>query len=372
MYSRFAWIVIVSGLTFSCAEISAATIDSFSQTNLTSDLSGVANNTDPLLVNPWGIVASSTSPFWIADNGSGMSTVYNGAGQPFPTASPLQVTIPGPGNSGLGAPDGIVFNGTPANFGGSHFIFATEDGTVDAWTSGASAAQPVDISATGAVFKGLAIAGNDLYVTNFNAGTIDVFNSSFAPITVPGGFSDPSLPAGYAPFNIAFINGELYVTYAVQDGAKHDDVAGPGNGIIDVFNTSGVLQQRLVSNGGALNSPWGLAIAPAGFGPFGGDLLVGNFGDGTINAYDPTTGMFLGTLDNANGNPIVNLGLWGLSFGNGSQGTSMNTLYFTAGIPGPDMVESHGLFGSLDPTPEPATVLLLIGGLAVVAGLKRR
>jgi len=371
MHSRYVCIVIASGLAFSSVEISAATIDSFSQTNLTSDLSGVANNTDTLLVNPWGIVAGPTTPFWISDNGSGMSTVYNGAGQPFPSGTPIQVSIPGPGGMGSGAPDGIVFNGTAANFGGSHFIFATEDGTVAAWTSGTSATLGVDQSSSGAVYKGLAIAGNDLYVANFNAGTVDVFNSSFAPITVPGGFSDPSLPSGYAPFNIAFINGELYVTYAVQDGAKHDDVAGAGNGIIDVFNTDGVLQQRLVSNG-ALNSPWGLAIAPTGFGPFGGDLLVGNFGDGTINAFDPTTGTLLGTLDDANGNPIVNQGLWGLAFGNGSQGTSTNTLYFTAGIPGPDTVESHGLFGSLEPTPEPATFLLLAGGLAVVVGLRRR
>ncbi len=370
MLLRFGCAVFTSALAVFPAVTFAATLDSFSQSNLTSDLPGVAQTTDPLLVNPWGIVASSSSPFWIADNGSGMSTVYNGAGQPFPTGSPLVVGIPGPGNTGSGAPTGIVFNST-AGFGGAHFLFATEDGTIAGWSGGANAAIDVDLSGSGAVYKGLAIANGNIYATNFHGGTVDVFNSSFSPVTVPGGFTDPSLPAGYAPFDIQFLNGELYVTYAKQDGAKHDDVAGPGNGFIDVFDTNGVLQSRLVSNG-ALNSPWGLALAPTGFGPFGGDLLVGNFGDGTINAFNPTTGADLGVLTDAKGNPIVNQGLWGLSFGNGSLGQNTGTLYFTAGIPGPDDVESHGLFGSLNPTPEPVTVSLCAGGLVAMMLLRRR
>jgi uncharacterized protein (TIGR03118 family) len=365
----------LGSLVFTCTaallplSVSAATLDAFSQTNLTSDLSGVAQNTDPLLVNAWGIVAGPSTPFWISDNGSGMSTVYNGAGQPFPLATPIQVAIPGPGGVGSGAPTGIVFNGT-SGFGGAHFLFATEDGTIADWTSGSSAMIGVDNSASGAVYKGLALANGNLYAANFNAGTIDVFDSSFMPITVPGGFADPNIPSGFAPFDIQFLNGQFYVTYALQDAAKHDDVAGPGNGYVDIFNADGTLQKRLISNG-ALNSPWGLTLAPTGFGPFGGDLLVGNFGDGTINAYDPNNGAFVGVLMDANGNPIVNQGLWGLSFGNGKFGTDTGALYFTAGIPGPDTVESHGLFGSLAPVPEPVTISLCAAGLGLLA-LRRR
>lgn len=343
----------------------AATIDSFVQINLTSDLPGVAANTDPALVNAWGITAGPSTPIWISDNGSGMSTVYNGAGQPFPTASPIVVNIPGPGGMGSGAPTGVVFNGS-SGFGGAHFLWATEDGTIAGWSSGTNAVIEADNSASGAVYKGLALAGNDLYAANFNAGTIDVFDSSFAPVSVPGGFLDPTIPAGFAPFDIQNINGLLYVTYAKQDAARHDDIAGAGNGYIDVFDTNGVLQMRLVSNG-PLDSPWGLALAPAGFGPFGGDLLVGNFGDGTINAFDPVNGAFKGVLMDPNGNPIVNQGLWGLAFGNGKFGTSAGTLYFTAGIPGPDMVESHGLFGAIDPVPEPFTSTLCLAGFAALA-----
>jgi len=361
---RRAVLLAITTMIALVANLSAGTIpgNSFNQTNLVSNIPGEALTTDPDLVNPWGIALSSGSPFWISDNGTGKATLYNGSG----VKQGLVVTVPPPsGGTPPSAPTGQIFNGNSSNFGGSHFIFDTEDGTVSAWSSGGAAALKVDNSGSGAVYKGLAMdstGGNSyLYATNFHAGTVDVFNSSFTQVSVPGGFSDPTIPAGYAPFNIANIGGELFVTYALQDGAKHDDVAGPGNGFIDVFDANGNLLGRLVSNGD-LNSPWGMAIAPVGFGKFAGDLLVGNFGDGTINAYNATSGAFEGTLDDENGDPIVDEGLWGLTFGNGGSGGATNTLYFTAGIPGPDpnaSIEDNGLFGSIAYTPEPSSLLLL-------------
>jgi len=346
-------------------------LDSFGQQNLVSDLPGVAALTDPDLVNPWGISFSPTSPFWISDNGTGLATVYTGA----PSKVPLTVTIPPPAGGTGSAPTGQVFNPNPANFGGAHFIFATEDGTISRWSGGTSAVLAVDNSGASSVYKGLALASNGsgtfLYATDFHNNAINVFNSSFAPTTLSGSFTDPGLPAGYAPFNIEASGGFLYVTYAVQNAAKHDDVAGPGHGILDVFDTNGNFVQRLVSHG-ALNSPWGMAMAPAGFGMFTGDLLVGNFGDGTINAFNPTTGSLVGTLDDPHGSPIINMGLWDITFGNGGSGGSKNTLYFTAGIPGPGSVEDHGLFGSVAPTPEPSTLALLGSGLAGLIGYGRR
>ena len=338
------------------------TLNHYTQTNLTSDLPGVAAQQDPNLVNPWGIVASPTSPFWISDNGTGLSTLYNGAGKP----ASLVVTVPPPaGNTGPAAPTGVVFNGS-SSFGGAPFLFATEDGTISSWTGGTNAMLQVT-SAPGSVYKGLAIgtsgSANLLYAANFGAGKIDVFDSHFTATTVAGGFTDPTLPTGYAPFNIQNIDGKLYVTYALQDAAKHDDVAGPGHGFIDVFDTDGNLLRRFTSQG-ALNSPWGLALAPAQFGAFSGDLLIGNFGNGVINAYDPNNGAFAGTLDDVTGNPIQVGGLWGLSFGNGAQGQDLNTLYFTAGIPGPNgQIEDHGLFGAVAQTPEPESLLLMALGI---------
>lgn len=342
------------------------------QTNLVSDIPGVAEFTDPGLVNPWGIVASGTSPFWISDNNSGLSTLYTGTGSKVA----LTVTIPPPtGQVGPAAPTGIVFNST-SGFDGAHFIFDTEDGTLSSWASGSSAILRVDNSSSGAVYKGLTIANNGsgtfLYATNFNAGTVDVFNSSFTQTTLSGSFTDPSLPAGYAPFNIEKIGSDLYVTYALQDAAKHDDVAGLGNGFIDEYDLNGNLIKRVASNG-PLDSPWGMAIAPTGFGPFGGDLLVGNFGDGMIDAYDLSTDTLAGTLDYQNGNPVTIQGLWGLDFGNGASSGSVNNLYFTAGIPGSGMIEDHGLFGNLVNVPDSGSTQIM---LAVVVlgfiGLRSR
>jgi uncharacterized protein (TIGR03118 family) len=350
-----------AALMATAAIASADSVNSYLQVNLVSDLPGVAASQDPDLVNPWGIVATATSPFWINDNGTGLSTLYTGNG----TKLGLTVTIPPPmGGTPPSAPTGIV-----AGFGGAAFVFDTEDGTISSWAPSnmpITAAALQVTSPAGSVYKGLATGTNGsnslLYATNFGLGRIDVFDSSFHPTTVGGGFTDPNLPAGYAPFGIENVNGSLYVSYALQDAAHHDDVSGAGHGFIDVFNTNGVLLQRLVTQG-ALNSPWGLALAPSSFGPFSGDLLVGNFGNGEIHAYNPTTGALLGALDDGSGNPLVIQGLWGLDFGNGAASGSLDSLYFTAGIPGPGMVEDHGLFGELLATPEPAPLALLSGTL---------
>ena len=320
------------------------------RTSLVSDVAGLAVNTDPNLVNPWGIAITATSPFWIADNGTGLSTIYNGAGTP----SSLVVTVPAPaGQPGPSAPTGIVANTTSdfaVNGAATHFLFDTEDGTLSGWSGGGTAVVAVDRSATGAVYKGLALANsggaNFLYATNFNSGNVDVFDKTFALVN---SFTDASLTAqGYAPFGIATIGGNLYVTFAKQDGEKHDDVAGAGNGFIDEFAPDGTLISKF-SSGGTLNSPWGLAVAPARFGTFGGDLLVGNFGDGRVNAYNLSSGAFVGQVDTGGTTtPIAIAGLWGLSFGNGGGAGSADTLYFTAGFNG----ESDGLFGSLAPAPQ--------------------
>lgn len=330
----------------------------YQQTNLVSDLPGVAHVTDPNLVNSWGIVHGPTTPFWIADNGTGVSTLYTGAGDPFPIGSPLVVTIPPPKDSPAGTtatPTGIVFNST-AGFavsegttsGAALFLFATEDGTISGWNRNVDpthAILEVDKS-PGAVYKGLALASNSagtfLYATNFRAGTIDVFNDHFGQTHLAGSFTDPNLPQGYAPFGIANINGDLYVTYALQDAAKHDDVAGPAHGFVDIYDTNGNLIRRLVTRG-RLNSPWGLTMTPGNFGRFSNDLLVGNFGDGRINVVDPATGEFFGQLRDANNRPITIDGLWGLDFGNDANAGPSTTLFFTAGLND----EADGLFGSL-------------------------
>ena len=353
-------------LAASVAPVSADTL--FNQTNLVSDIPGLAMITDPNLVNSWGISESSSSPFWISDNGAGLSTLYKVTGSSPPVAIvPLVVTIPGAAPGTTSAPTGQVFNSLAgsgafklSNGNPATFLFDSEDGAISGWNGGTSAEIMVN-NAPGAVYKGLAISdfnGGTLYATNFRAGAIDAFDSNFNP-TLTGDFVDPNLPTGYAPFNDKVINGELYVTYALQDAAKHDDVPGPGHGFVDVFNLDGALDKRLISNG-ALNSPWGLQIAPSSFGQFAGDLLVGNFGDGEIHAYNATTGAFLGTLDRANGNPLVIDGLWALTIGNGGSGGSLNTLYFTAGPDG----ENHGLFGSVTVVPEPSTWAMMMLGFA--------
>jgi uncharacterized protein (TIGR03118 family) len=345
-----------------CLEERSLLAASFLQTNLISDVSGMAAVADPNLVNPWGIAFSPTGPFWINDNGAGLSTVYDGKGQPFPASTPLVVTVPLPeGSTGTAAPTGIVFNSTSdfvvtanGKMGPALFLFATEDGTISGWNptvNGTNAILEVDNStvpsaASGTVYKGLALGstsnGNFLFATNFRAGTVDVFDKNFAKVTLPGGFTDPNIPAGFAPFGIRNIGGNIFVTYAKQNAQKHDDVAGPGNGYVDVFDTSGNLIRRFATQA-TLNSPWGLTTAPAQFGSFGNAILIGNFGDGHISAFDATSGTLRGQLTDVGNNPLTIEGLWGLEFGNGTNGTDPNTLYFVAGING----EQDGLFGSL-------------------------
>jgi len=261
----------------------------------------------------------------------------------------------------------VVFNGT-TSFGGAPFIFSTEGGTIAAWPGQPSTTALVAAQVDGAIYKGLAIGtvgGQDLlYATDFHGGKIDVFDANFA-LKPPGGFTDPNLPSGYAPFGIQNIGGNLYVTYAKQDADAEDDVAGPGNGFVDEFDANGNLIKRIASDN-TLNSPWGLALAPSNFGPFSNDLLVGNFGDGTINAFDLNTDTFVGQLKGPDGNPLQIEGLWGLGFGNGANAGPTNLLYFTAGLDD----ENHGLFGAIT-TPEPSSLALLISGLAVF-GLRRR
>jgi uncharacterized protein (TIGR03118 family) len=321
---------------------------------------------------------SATSPIWVSDNGTGHSTLYNGSGTPIP----LVVTIPSP-SGGTSAPTGMIFNSTAAasSFNSDAFIFATEDGTIAGWRGalGTTAQSLLDNSGQGSVYKGLAFSGtiatnSYLYATDFHNNRIDVLANTGAP-ALAGSFNDPGLPAGYAPFNIQNLGGQLYVTYAKQDDVAHDDVAGVGNGYIDVYSLNGVFSKRLVSNG-PLDSPWGLALAPATFGSFGGDLLVGNFGAGTIDVFDPVSGNFIDSLRSPGGAPLVIDGLWGLAFGNGAQGTSQDALYFNAGIPGDGAVEDHGLFGRITTTTVPdagANVAgLVLIGFAATEWLRRR
>jgi uncharacterized protein (TIGR03118 family) len=354
------------------------------QTNLVSTNSTIpAVQHDANLVNAWGIAESTSSPFWVGSNGMGLVNVYNTAG----ATQTVSVVVPPPSvtPTGTAAPTGVLFNNTTdfklTNGNPATFIFATEDGTVSAWNSGLGTASmtpgllkvdDTDTSANSPVFKGVALANNGtsnvLYVSNFRAGVVQAYGPTFAPISLPAGkFTDPNVPAGFAPFNIQTLGGNVYVTYAKQDQFKHDDVAGAGLGRVDEYDQTGTLI-RTIATGGALNSPWGLAIAPSNFGTFSGDLLIGNFGDGSINAYAPTAGTglytFAGTLSDVNGAPITIDGLWALQFGNGGNGGLTNVLYFSAG----PQSESLGLFGSLAVAPEPAS----LGTLAMAMGMLLR
>jgi len=318
-------------------------LNAFTQTNLVADVTGTgAVTVDANLVNPWGIAFGPTGTLWVANNGTGTSTLYDSAG----TKVPLVVAVPGAGGA-KGAPTGIVFNSTTdfviPGQGSALFIFAGEDGTISAWntSTNTNAMLVADRSANNSVYKGIAIASNGganfLYLTDFRNNHVDVFNASFALVQ---SFTDPGVPAGYAPFGIATIGGKLFVTFAKQLAPDNkDDEAGVGNGFVDVFNPDGTLVRRFASNG-QLNAPWAVALAPAGFAAFAGDILIGNFGDGLIGAYDPNTGAFIDNLRNTSGNPIAIDGLWGLTFGPSAGSTK---LYFAAGPNG----ETHGLVGTL-------------------------
>ena len=302
---------------------------------------------------------SPTSPFWISDQRTGVSTLYNGQGGPQPPPTPLIVTIPPSG------PTGQVFNSTPdfiePNGSAARFIFATTAGTLDAWnpadgtTASVVATQPS--SAYTGLTLGTAASGNVLYAANFRAARIDVFSSTFLPVTLAGTFIDPTLPSGFAPYNIENVNGKLYVAYAKVNPANGRAMQDAG-GFVSVFDVNGNFQQRLASNG-PLNAPWGIALAPPTFGDFSGALLVGNFAHGDINAFNPATGAFLGAITDSSGKPIQNDGLWSLRFRTSGTGVTPNALYFTAGI----NQEANGLFGSIQPVPEPSTALLAGLGL---------
>lgn len=342
----------------------ACLADTFTQTNLVSDGSVSAAVTDSQLINPWGVATSATSPFWVADHGTGLSTLYNSAG----AKQGLVVSIIAPANTSS-SPTGVAFNPNTANFDGHLFLFASENGSIEGWKSanGTNAIIVVDNSGIGAKYTGLAIAGDKLFAANFANNSIDVFDANFSSTSLLGNFTDPNLPAGFAPYNIQYINGKLYVTFAKTSGGNP-----AGDGIVDVFDTNGSLLGRVISPG-VLNNPWGLALAPSTFGSIGSSLLVANFGDGTIDAFDATTGTFLETLSDSSNAPIINQGLHGLIFGNGGNGGDPNTLYFTAGFDG-----TRGLLGSLTPTsstpppvvPEPASFLLMATGVGAM--LRRR
>ncbi len=337
------------------------------QHNLVSDIAGVADVTDPNLANPWGISISTTSPFWVSDGGTGKSTLYNGSG----AITALVVTIPaGTKGPAVSVPTGQVQNASTgfllANGVKASFIFATLDGTISAWNGGTISTIFVDNSAAGASYTGLALdpATPRLYAANFASGKIDVFDTKFAPTTVAGGFVDPTLPGGYNPFNIWNLGGKLYVAYAKQ-GSNGNPGAG-GTGYVDVFDTNGNFLSRAAS-GSPLNGPWGVAIAPANWGAFGGDLLVGNFSDGKINAFD-SKGNALGALQDVNGKPIALQGLWAIIFGNGKSGGDQNTLYFATGIANPNNsadTKTHGLLGAIAP---PAQVLNVTNAASEASG----
>jgi uncharacterized protein (TIGR03118 family) len=321
--------------------------------NLVSDIPDLADKTDPNLVGAWGISESPKSPFWVADAGTGVSTLYGTDG----SIIPLVVTIPPAKGGTAGIPTGTVFNSsTGFNLASGQpaiFLFATLDGTISGWNPNVnkgSAVVMVDNSSKGAAYTGLTMgtnAGNTyLFAANL-AGTVDVFDSNFNPVNVA--FQDPKVPAGYAPFNVQNLGGNLYVTYGLQNSGKNFVMPGAGNGYVDIYSTSGTLMQHLVDKG-VLNAPWGVAIAPANFGDFANDLLVGNFGDGTINVFNPTTGAMVATLNDVYGSPIVVTNLWALQVGNGGSGGDPNAVYFTAGISGPDN-GNHGLFGRVQAAP---------------------
>jgi uncharacterized protein (TIGR03118 family) len=311
---------------------------------LTSNQAGVADNQDPNLVNAWGLAAGPTSPWWVADNGSDLSTLYNAIGKPLP----LVVGVPG-------APTGTVFNGTAGAFPvagtAAAFIFSTEGGTVLGWNGGAAAVQ--EAAVPGAVFKGLAIAttpaGPRIFATDFHNGAVDVFDSAWQPVP-QAGFADPRLPRHFAPFGIQAIGDRIFVTYAKQQAGSDDEAHGQGLGLVDEYDLRGHLRAR-VAQFGTLNAPWGLAWAPDSFGRFSGDLLVGNFGDGRITAYHELFHRFFvpaGQLRAASGGRVAIDGLWALEFGMGAANNGpTDSLFFTAG----PNDENDGLFGTIRAVP---------------------
>lgn len=348
---RFAVVAVAAAALLAGTAGAGVQDDRYAVSNLVADSAGSAAAADSSLVNGWGLVAGPTTPWWTSNNGTSTSTLYNGAG----AKQALTVTV-------AGSPTGTVFNGVATDFpvsqggrsGQARFIFSTEGGTILGWSptvNGTVAIAAVDRSGAGAEYKGLATAADRLYATDFHNGRVDVFDKTFQPLTLSSNaFADPKLPKGFAPFGIQAIAGNIFVTYAKQDAQAHDDVAGGGLGYVDEYTTDGRFVAR-VETGGRKNSPpnapWGLAMAPAaGFGVFSGDLLIGNFGNGRVAAYQDRGGgtwVYKGELRHGDGSLVTIDGLWGLEFGNGAAAGPATTLYFTAGPGG----EQHGLFGSI-------------------------
>jgi uncharacterized protein (TIGR03118 family) len=341
-------------VAFSLALVAATSLQAappdgtFAVTPLVSDVPGAAAATDPNLVNGWGLTRSATSPWWVADNGSNKSTLYTSAG----AINALVVGVDG-------GPTGAVFAGIAGNFlvastasttlAPANFIFASEDGKIRAWRGGSTAALVTAQGGSGAIYKGLAIAqpstgGPLLYATDFHNARVDVFNGAWQNAAPAGAFLDPTLPDGYAPFGIQTIGSRVFVSYAKQDADAEDELAGESLGFVDAYGLDGALLARVTQHG-QLNAPWGLALAPTTFGRYAGDLLIGNFGNGEINAFEETQAGFehRGTLRDTDGKKLAIDGLWALEFGNTGSNGSPETLFFTAG---PDE-ESHGLFGTV-------------------------
>jgi uncharacterized protein (TIGR03118 family) len=341
----------------------------YQQFNLVTDdqSANSAKIQDPSLVNAWGVSFGPSTPFWVSDNGSGVSTLYSvNPINNTPTKVGLTVNTGGAGN-----PTGQAFNpqaGAGA-FNSDPFLFVAEDGTISGWRGAlGTTAEILQTGDTANVYKGTTIdtVGGHEYLlsANFRAGTIDVVKGDNGAPNLTGKFNDPNLPSGFAPFNIRELAGKIYVTYAMQDSAKHDDVAGAGLGFVTEFDLQGNLITRIGTQG-TLNSPWGLEIAPPEFGPNAGDLLVGNFGDGTINVFDPNGGGFKGQLLGPDGKPVSIDGLWALTVGNNGSGGSSDKLYFSAGPNG----ENDGLFGLVLQVPDAGSTLILLAmslsGMAV-------
>jgi len=364
--------VLLGLLTIAGASSVFAQQTGYSQTNLVANTAGVANHTDPQLSNPWGISFIPGQAFWIANNNGGTSTLYDAQGN----KNALVVGIPVAAHNPCpqGCPTGTVANSQAGYFGNGAFLFDTEDGIIANWTGQGNAFTVVDNSATGAVYKGLALLTNNegtfLLAANFNSGQIDVYDRNFNAAHLVGNLTDPNLPAGYAPHGVHVINNVIFVAYAMQDAAKHDPTTGAGLGIVDAFDTEGNFTRTFAASG-TLNAPWGVVTAPATFGTFAGDVLIGNFGDGTINAYD-TTGHLKGQITDSAGHVIVNPGLWDMVFGAGGTGDP-STLYFTAG----GASQTSGLFATLVPaaaaggpdfslSPSVQAVTVTAGGSATV------
>jgi uncharacterized protein (TIGR03118 family) len=340
--------IIAIAALLAAAVAAAPQTNAFTVTNLVTDTGSSAPSDDASLVNGWGLSAGPTTPWWASNNGTNSSTLYSGAG----AKQALTVAV-------AGGPTGTVFNGSATDFvvaqngksGAARFLFATEAGTILGWSpavNGTTALPGVDRSAQKAVYKGLAVLNDRLYATDFHNNRVDVFDASFKLVR-PASFRDPKLPKGYAPFGIQALKGSIFVTYAKQDADRHDDVAGAGFGYVDQFTPAGKLVARVASGGrknAPPNAPWGLALAPSSFGPFSGDLLVGNFGNGRISAYHERSGGkwgYKGQLRRGDGSLIAIDGLWAVAFGNGAAAGPATSLYFLAGPGG----EAHGLFGAI-------------------------